>query len=350
MDVNPIMMKLMKRHNTSIKLTYIYSYSTSIMSTMRINQAMTLTGSLISIDELPTEIKLEKLFEEEEGDMIVMEFCQELMSNVMNCIQANHLTDQTHDFVVECALEALKKTVAINYTYHNGPFDFFNGDNWKPDQVCQPSNADTWGAYRVPVTYDSESDELIQKQEVEEQHPETISPKEEIQQIFNPFCASGSSSNSSQDLMSIIDYLEDILSTSSEEEIDAASYVTKESQRNDSLSDKISGRLSQLSGKSSVAEKELSTPILSEKDRFLSLNSNKAALGETEKGLCIPNVANIPYSTVFEKYPEVGEFTLVKVGKRKTKVTKKKTGKSLPVRRAEIKIKIDNVNTEKKEK
>lgn len=294
-------------------------------------------------DENTTGLKLRKFYEEEEGDMIVMEFCQDLITNVMNHIQANLLIDQAHNLVVHCAIEAIKKVVAVNYCHHNASYADMTKESWNPDEPCKPSDADSWAAYRVPVSYDRESDDTVEKEAKPESTEEMHSVKGNFPDVCTTRTFSESPYNSSQDLLSIVDYLEDILSTSSDEEIDESIlhmlHLDRLSQHSGKFSARLSAKLSQLTGKNTTSDQNITSPKLSNQDRYMSSTFSKIALGEIERGLCCPHVGNAPVSNVVKDTPEVEQYTLVKE-KRTTKVVKKGYDKILPRRRSDTKLKM----------
>ncbi|XP_045481164.1 uncharacterized protein LOC123685491 [Harmonia axyridis] len=310
-----------------------------------------LTESTVSLNETKTEVKLQKFYEEEEGDNIVMEFCQDLVNNVMDQILANSLTDLSQNSVVKCAMQAVKKAVEMNYCFHNVSYFDMGKDSWKPDIPCEHVQADTWAAYRVPVTYEKEPEENGTDNR-KDSLPEDRQSKSNF--ISTPHKASLSPSSSSQDIFSIMDYLEDVLSTSSEEEEMRTSWMEiidldRLSQHSARFSAKLSARLSQMSGKASTSD-SIMLPKTSDAEKYMSTAFSKTTIGETEKGLCIPHVGNIPISNIVIEIPDVEEFTLVKADKRKTKVSRKASQNILPKRRSDTKLKMSALDEASKEK
>ncbi|KAL3265326.1 hypothetical protein HHI36_009534 [Cryptolaemus montrouzieri] len=310
-----------------------------------------LTGSLGSINEVPLEVKLSKFFEDEAGDIIVMEICEELLETVMDTIQTKTLEHRAQQLVVECAMEAIKKAVEINGYFHNVSYSNMEKGSWEPDIICEPSEPDSWAAYKAPLSYDKKEKGVNLESTRESNSAEDKSVKDNLKIIHDSSQGKLSATSSSQDNVSITDYLED-LSTSSEEEeeeeephppswvnMSPMERMSQESVKQSSkISSKLSAKLSQLSGRSFTDDEGHRK---TERERYLSSIFSKTALGDTEKGLCVPHVANIPANNVIKEVPELEQFTFVRVDKRKIKVSKKQ--KVMPRRRSDTKLKMTEV-------
>ncbi|KAK9875924.1 hypothetical protein WA026_009709 [Henosepilachna vigintioctopunctata] len=311
---------------------------------------MSIIESFSSINEPPAEVKLNKFFEEEEGEMIVIEICDELLKNVMDGLEAKYLESEAHQFIVECAIEAMKKAVEMNCYFHNVSYSSMRKGSWECDVQCETSPPDNWAAYKVPLS--CSTNEKMEEIEIKPEEDE----KDLFKHIFEATTKrlTSSSSSQSQDA-SLTDILEGL--SSSDDEMHHPSWVNlikdqqeiKEDVDKESITSAAETEKITLDFDAAISD-EISKKVDISRDTYTGSSTfSKTAVGEFEKGLCVPQVGNVPVTNVVRELPGVESYLCIKKDKRSIKVVKQKP-KILPRRRSDTNIKMIQVEEEAKEK
>ncbi|KAJ8915010.1 hypothetical protein NQ315_015984 [Exocentrus adspersus] len=120
----------------------------------------------MSSDHLKQKLNTKKIYEEEEEDNFVFSIREEIIGKVFTEIGRYEQDADTLQFVVDCAVEALRRVVTLQFYYHKEIPDPRH-PSWCPDEPIPPSPPDSWACNVVSIRK-SQADLLARSSEVVE--------------------------------------------------------------------------------------------------------------------------------------------------------------------------------------
>uniref|UniRef100_UPI00358F2580 uncharacterized protein C2orf81 homolog isoform X2 n=1 Tax=Myxine glutinosa TaxID=7769 RepID=UPI00358F2580 len=128
-------------------------------------------SSNVSVDVAPTVYKIKiagcitesewvAMLEQEEGEDIVMDIMDELMSRTMDRCYKVYIERQLFPYMANWVKEAVLQVVECRFIVHDGEKDIAEDPTWQEDSEPIPCAIDSWATGAVPIQ-NSDSDPII---------------------------------------------------------------------------------------------------------------------------------------------------------------------------------------------
>lgn len=107
-------------------------------------------GGIIQVSRIP-EAKWTELFQVQERDAAVLEIREEILAKVMEECDKVFIKRKMTDFLVDCAHEAWKKIIALEFFYHDPIPPCKDNPCCTKDEDSQPCPPDNYAVKNVPI-------------------------------------------------------------------------------------------------------------------------------------------------------------------------------------------------------